>query len=552
MRNTLCAAAVVLFAAGCIGKADKLQPADDTVGATTGSNTGTPTDSPTNTGIVDTPSVDPERPATGTGTANNGTVTTPTAEQPQQPAQPTYLHTWFVNGVTGSDSNPGDSMTSPFKTISRSLLAAGPGDRILVAQGNYRETVSIKDSVKDGTATAPILLQGIDHPVLLPTGSTWAMVYLEKKYWIIDGFEMNAEMKPHTAVGMGNGNNGSILRNNEIHHGSSGTAVDVYSGAVDSIIEGNLIHDWDQGNVDAHGINVLWETKNTTIRKNRIWHNSGDSVQCTGPEGETASGTETPADGLLIEDNDMSDDAEQAIDIKTCWNVIARRNYAHDYSRNGGTTFVIHMSAKNILFEDNVAVNIGRGLSLGGNRVGPMPAGVVIRRNKFKNMQIDAANYMDGKGFNVANCDHAVIANNTIIGNQGVGIFLGEGENGPSDTLTLENNIIDGAIPVKDGGYAPGLISRTNLFLSGAQIATPSGMRTLAQWQSSGADTGSMVAGAPLADATNWVPNTVAVNAGTAINGTAFCGLAPEIGAVELCPTAAGRHKSIRSHRRGK
>src|SRR5262249_5470138 len=119
-------------------------------------------------------------------------------------------------------------------------------------------------------------------------------------------------------------------------------------------------------------------SKNITIRRNVMHDNTGDSVQCIGPEDLSS---EPPADGVQVLDNTMFHDREQAVDIKTCSNVRVAGNTMRDYleALPGGCSMVVHMSASNITIEDNDIFNVGKAIAIGGNHYGPVPFNVVVR-----------------------------------------------------------------------------------------------------------------------------------------------------------------------------
>jgi len=52
-------------------------------------------------------------------------------------------------------------------------------------------------------------------------------------------------------------------------------------------------------------------------------------VQCIGPE--TYADGAVPASGLVIEDNHLHDGVENAVDIKTCSNVVIRGTTMHGF-----------------------------------------------------------------------------------------------------------------------------------------------------------------------------------------------------------------------------
>lgn len=56
--------------------------------------------------------------------------------------------TWYVNGVSGSDSNPCKSLTTACKTIGHAISLASSGDSIRVAAAIYSEHLSISFSLR--------------------------------------------------------------------------------------------------------------------------------------------------------------------------------------------------------------------------------------------------------------------------------------------------------------------------------------------------------------------------------------------------------------------
>ena len=51
---------------------------------------------------------------------------------------------YIVDSVNGNDSNDGETVTAPFKTIGRCVEAlANPGDECLIRAGHYHEVVTV-------------------------------------------------------------------------------------------------------------------------------------------------------------------------------------------------------------------------------------------------------------------------------------------------------------------------------------------------------------------------------------------------------------------------
>ncbi len=72
----------------------------------------------------------------------------------------------FVSADEGSDSNPG-SMDKPFKTIQKAVDSAGPGSRILVREGIYRESVRVNLT---GSESEPIIIEAYENEEVILSG----------------------------------------------------------------------------------------------------------------------------------------------------------------------------------------------------------------------------------------------------------------------------------------------------------------------------------------------------------------------------------------------
>jgi hypothetical protein len=67
----------------------------------------------------------------------------------------------------GNNSNSGSSASSPLRTIQTAVERAQPGDRIILAPGRYFQDV---DTVRSGTATQPITIQGPSDAIIQGSG----------------------------------------------------------------------------------------------------------------------------------------------------------------------------------------------------------------------------------------------------------------------------------------------------------------------------------------------------------------------------------------------
>ena len=77
--------------------------------------------------------------------------------------------TWYVNGVSGSDSNNCDAPTTPCKTIGRAISLAASGETVRVAAATYTEnlTITINVTVIGAGASTTIIDGGASNTVVL-------------------------------------------------------------------------------------------------------------------------------------------------------------------------------------------------------------------------------------------------------------------------------------------------------------------------------------------------------------------------------------------------
>jgi hypothetical protein len=82
--------------------------------------------------------------------------------------------TWYVNGVSGRDTNNCLSASTPCKTIKHAILQAASGDAIMVASATYKENLSIGINVKvigSGARTTIIDGGGVGQVFYISSGA---------------------------------------------------------------------------------------------------------------------------------------------------------------------------------------------------------------------------------------------------------------------------------------------------------------------------------------------------------------------------------------------
>jgi nitrous oxidase accessory protein NosD len=449
----------------------------------------------------------------------------PALPQPELPGPTPNSKDWFV-GPNGSDSAEG-SEGAPFKTIGKAISQAEAGHVIHVLGGTYDEKLVL--GPKAGNKNAHIVIQGEGKPRLTPGSGAGAVVQFTSPYWILDGFEIDVQKQAIYAVTFRGNTQGSVLANSEIHSGALGAGVTTYDNAREVTIENNHIHSFSKGDVDSHGIVIQPTSKQITVRNNDIHDNSGDSVQCIGPEGFSNL---PPADGVVIENNHFYDNRENAIDIKTCHDVAIRNNRVHGFRKSStakGDAIVIHMSAKNVTVENNDVSDSAKGISVGGNHDGPVPNNIVVQKNRVHDLSTEAGG--EGTGIRVENSSGAKILNNTLTDIPGYALVLGHGTGGASTNLTVKNNIVQNAKAVNLGSERPGLKLDQNLYLANSTFTAGSKAITLEGLKSEGFEQASVVGDAGL-DRSTFQPGQIVVDRGDDV-GLPFCGSRPDLGAIE-------------------
>lgn len=409
------------------------------------------------------------------------------------PSSRSFLREWYVSPA-GSDGAEG-SREAPFRSISRAIAAAEPGDGIRVQAGQYAENVVIDGKARAGTKKAPITLLGEGMPQLVPGASGGALVQVRRPYWRIEGFEVDVRGQPRFAAIFEGNTEGAVLADSHLHHGSLGGGVSTYGGARGVTLQGNHIHDFHkQPKGDSHGVVVQATSRDIVIRDNDIHDNSGDAVQCLKPDRPGPA----PARGVVIEDNDLHDNGENAVDIKTCHDVVIRDNRMHDFRKSAtsaGEAVVVHYSAANVRIEDNDIFKSGRGIAVGGVKDGgPDPTQVVVKGNRIHDISSEGGS--DGAGIRVENARQVEVTDNRIEDTDGYGMMLGLGANGaPSRNLMVARNDIRTDKLVRVGKQRPGLRMDDNLYASGGLFkADPLETRDFNRWKSrTGLDRGSQV-----------------------------------------------------------
>ncbi|MBA2715210.1 MAG: right-handed parallel beta-helix repeat-containing protein [Rubrobacteraceae bacterium] len=376
----------------------------------------------------------------------------------------------------GSDANPG-TRERPWKTITKAAQTLTQGQVAYVHGGTYYERIT---TTNPGSSSAPIWLMEApgENAVIKGTGTSGSpFVRITQPYWIVDGFEINANGAFAHAVRF-DGINHAVARNIDAHNGKGNAAIEFYKSQ-DAALLNSRVHEYtwteaDGSPKDSHGVLVYRDSKRILVKGNDSWGHTGDDIQCVDEDG--VSSADDPTD-ITIEGNRYGNThpggvlrtrtRENAVDIKTCRNVTVRGNKMFGFrpasTAPGGAALVAHVNADRVLIEQNRFWNNGIAASLGSQQNCCLGS-VVFRRN----LVFDSTTESGGKGggVRVGPARRFEAYHNTFHNVPAYAMRLGD--DGRVDQAVLINNIVAQAGSAIDiyAPNVPGLTSDRNLFWS--------------------------------------------------------------------------------------
>ena len=451
---------------------------------------------------------------------------------------------WVAPG--GSDTAAGTE-AAPFKTVAKALTLLQPGEAVYLKSGTYTERLRL--DMRDGAAGRYLTVKAAPGatPVFKGgSGEGKPLLDVQRAYWRVEGLTFDAAgERAFAAFWRGAGAHHGILRGCTLKNGTEGAGVNIAQQASDVLVEANTIYNFQRSGKDSHGVVVQTNSRNVIVRGNDIHHNSGDGVQCLGPEGG-ATEPGTPFDNLLVEDNSLHENRENGADIKTCTRVTLRGNRIWGHRRtstSAGEGVVVHLSAKDVTLEDNVVRDNGNGIVIGGVRVGAPPTGIVLRRN----LVLDGYNAdgSQGIGIRINTAIDVKVHHNTVWNMPTQCLDLGNGESGPSQNVELRNNLMGScAYMVRVGTQRKSVSFEGDFYYSPAGLASfridskylgLSGWRSTTGWDSRAVEKTPVFVSIAARDF-HLATGSPARNAGVSL-GQSYCGSAPDMGAYESdCP----------------
>ena len=327
----------------------------------------------------------------------------------------------------GNDSNNG-SLSHPWKTIAKANMTLQPGDTVFIRQGTYNEDIN---PVRSGLSGQPIVFTGYPNEEATIRGygnnpSEEAVVAFgypgslvgwgSASYIVVDGLTIKPNDARYGVAIYGGESESLVIRNCTILNENPGNPDEqamLIGHAKHTLVENNYIDgDWDIGIITT-GFH-----KYTIIRGNQIYHPVGSCIDIQTSYGENQAfliennklghsriedGIQFEPDyslpfddgtwrGVVIRNNQIFDNAENAIDLKGAANVVIEGNimWGNTGDNNG---------------ENNISGGVGGVMK--GDSDHTQAYDIIIRRNRI---------YDNLGGIFVTNYGW-IIVHNTIIGN---------------------------------------------------------------------------------------------------------------------------------------
>lgn len=314
-----------------------------------------------------------------------------------------------------------------FTTISAAIIAAAPGDRILVRPGLYQEGIIIDkplEIIGDGELGEAIVQAEGNSALLFRTtmgrvtnlifrqlSGDWTAVNISQGRLELEGCDVSSQGFACIAI---HGGADPRLRRNRIHD-SKKVGVIIYNNGQGTLEDNDIF-----GNAYS-GVQIN-ETGNPVLRHNRIY------------DGKQA-GVIVHSNGQgILEDNDIFSNALSGVEIKTGGDPVVRRNRIHD-GKQGGV--FVQENGRGTLEDNDI---FGNGLSGVRIKTGGNP---VLRRNRINgNKQSGVHVFQDGQG---------TFEENDISANSTAGVISTTGGNPLLRRNRINKNELE-AVRISDGG----------------------------------------------------------------------------------------------------
>jgi hypothetical protein len=325
--------------------------------------------------------------------------------------------------IDGNDNNLG-TRNAPFKSISKAIANALPGDTVFVKKGTYHEKVFVSNS---GTIEKPIVLMPYSNDLvringdgLLISGTEALLTIRNAKNiqvegFIVENFRTSAKGIDINGVIIDKGSKNISLRKNTIHHiennaspqdGRSGHGILVIGNTdeplTNIIVEENIVHDCNTGY--SENITVNGYVDEFTIRGNKVYNGENIGIVAAGGYAGNANPALNYVRNGLISENEV-----YAIDGKT--------GPIPAFEKHNGAIGIYIDGARNIIVERNRVYRCGRGIGLVSETDNFPTQDCIVRNNVVYNNSlagISLGGYLNYTGGGTIRC---YVVNNTLYKN---------------------------------------------------------------------------------------------------------------------------------------
>jgi parallel beta-helix repeat protein len=430
----------------------------------------------------------------------------------------------FVSSESGTRVVGGSS-------IQDALDAAQPGDIILLEAKTYTADLKIERS---GNPGAPIIIRGAGRGQTTLSG---AIVISGAAHVVVEDLDIDAN-SDDDAIRIEAPAQFVTLQRLHLYSGSSyGVRID--TDVHDVLIQDSEINGFDAGSSDAHGVGI--ETaSNITIRRCNIYGNSGDAIQSNTPD---YPGYNRYASNIIIEDNDLHDNRENAVDIKSTHGIVVRNNRmwgTRVVSSSDGMALQIQYGAEDVTITGNQIWDAVQGIEItrgkkSGQEYPLAPKRVTIAGNLIHDIIAQGSDSGSGSALIVRSSSDVKVYNNTVQRAAGAGLYISySNENDLPGGVDVRNNVLDGATNdlyfARDPELFQGLVVDYNHYEHGTIRGD-----SLADWLLLGFERHPTSGDAGLSTAFLPLPASALIDSGADV-GLPFSGAAPDRGWGELAP----------------
>ncbi len=416
--------------------------------------------------------------------------------------------------------------------LQKQLDAAQPGDVITLQSSTYKQDVTI---CRSGTATAPITLRGAGVGKSIIAGKLRVQ---GAAYVVLEDFDINATGKDDAVRITAPAHNVTVRR---VHlYGGTGYGVRVENDVHTVAIENSEIDHFDSGSSDAHGVGIM-TASDVSVRGCNIHHNSGDAIQSNTPD---YPGYNRFASNVTIEGNELHENRENAVDIKSTHGIAVRNNRMWGFravDSSDGMALQVQYDAQDVVITGNQIWDAVEGIEVTrGNKNGKdyptAPQRVTMAGNLIHDLIKEGGDSASGSGIVVRTSVDVKVYNNTILHTAAAALYISySAETDLPTGVDVRNNVLEGQAHdlyfARDpGGFANLTVDYNhyvNSLVNGAALAI---------WLAKGYERHPTTGAPKLDQAFQPLPGSPLIDSGVNV-GLPFTGSSPDRGWGEFMPS---------------